>query len=210
MRGPTMEFRSKWLAVAALLITAPAGLFGQSNPYARPPAWNPDPRARRALREQAVAYAGIEARSFVETQGDAAAWAVLSCSQPVAQMLVEFHSSGRLDLLPRPCALLMAIARPNHGDDVAVWAMEHAGELTDPDHFEAFCADPLSYALELRQLSVDAAALKERRAFGPLGAIAGWVSKDWRSVAFWTGCTAVIGLVVWRRKRRRAMQQIGV
>src|SRR5579871_6545921 len=124
-----MEFRSKWLIVAALLMIAPVAAFGQFNPYARPRAWNPDPRARRALREQAVAYVGVEARSFVETQGDVAAWAVLSCSQSVAQMLVEFHASGRLGLLPRPCDLLLAIARPNHGDDVAQWAMEHAGEL---------------------------------------------------------------------------------
>ncbi len=205
-----MDFRRNWLVVAAILITTPATVFGQFNPYVRRPAWNPDPRARRALREQAIAYAGIESRNFVETGGDVAAWAVLSCSQSVAQMLVEFYASGRLGLFPRPGDLLLAIARPNNGDDVAVWAMEHAGELTDPDYFDAFCADPLSYALELRQLSVDAAALKERRAFGPLGAIVAWVSKDWRSAAFWTGCIAVVALVVWRRKRRRVMQPIGV
>jgi hypothetical protein len=204
-----MKFRSNCLAAAALLMIAPTVLFGQFNPYAPAPLRNPDPRARRALREQAVGYAGIEARAFVETHGDVAALAILSCSQHVAQMLVEFHSDGRLGKLPRPCDLLLAIARPKCGDDVALWAMAHAGELADLDHFDAFCSDPLSYALELRQLSADAAALKERRTYGPLGAVVAWV-KDWRSAAFWLGCIGVIALVVWRRNRRRAEQPIGV
>ena len=52
------------------------------NPFA-PGNSQQDPRKRRALREQAVAYAGSNSRPFVEKYSDDAVAAVLACTQAV-------------------------------------------------------------------------------------------------------------------------------
>jgi hypothetical protein len=144
-----------------LLAVLPGDLFGQfklTNPFAQP-----DPRVRRAQREQAVAAVGQGARDFVEMMGDDAVTALFACSKPVAVKLTEFHASGELGALPRPRDLLRAIAQPRHGDDVARWAMLHAPELADPDNFDAYVMSPLNYALGLKQIAVGAAEVRARR-----------------------------------------------
>src|SRR5579871_2546737 len=153
-------------SVLCLLMAAPADLFGQFNPHGSrfdPYAPGLDPRVRRAWREKAVAAVGPKARDFVETQGDEAAAAILACSRPVAVKLVAFHASGTLDKLPWPRALLGVIAQPRHGDDVALFAMYHAGELTDSDSFTAYLSSPLEYALGLKPLATGAAEVRARR-----------------------------------------------
>src|SRR5260370_17756963 len=65
--------------------------------------------------------------------------------------------------LRRPRALLGVIAQPRHGDDVALFAIRHAGQLTDPDCFDAYLLNPLEYAMGLKQLSAGAAEVRARR-----------------------------------------------
>ena len=127
------------------MAASPADLFGQFNPYgnrSNPYAPGADPRVRRAYREQAVAVVGPIARDFVETHGEEAVAAIFACSRPVAVKLAEFHASGELGKLPRPRDLLRVIAQPRHGDDVALWAIHHARELTDMDSFDAYLHQP--------------------------------------------------------------------
>ena len=128
-----------------LMATAPASLFAQVNPYtnrfnpyASAVESNPDPRARRAQREKAVAVVGPKARDFVESRGEEAVAAIFAVSKPVAEKLAEFHASGEMAKLPRPQDLLRIIARPGHGDDVALWAIAHVRELSDVDSFDAY------------------------------------------------------------------------
>jgi hypothetical protein len=143
------------VAVAA----SPANLFAQFGNSA-PGA---DPRGRRALREQAVANVGPIARDFVETQGDEAVAALFACSKPVAVKLAQFHASGGLGRLPRSRDLLLTIAHPGCGDDVALWAIGHAAELADRDSFDAFLMSPLEYAMGLKPLAAGAADMRVRR-----------------------------------------------
>ena len=159
--------RVTWGSVLCLLVAAsPADLFAQFNPYgnwSNPYGSGADPRVRRAYREQAVAKVGPIARDFVETQGDEAVAAIFACSRPVAVRLAEFHASGEMGKLLRPRDLLRVIAQPRHGDDVALWAIAHAGELADTDSFDAYLLSPLDYALGLKQLATGAADARARR-----------------------------------------------
>jgi hypothetical protein len=133
-------------ALCLLLAAPPANLDAQFNPYGNWPTpyqSNADPRVRRANREKAVAAVGPIARGLVETH-DEAVNALLACSKPVAVKLAEFHASGEMSKLPRPGALLRIIATVvGNGDDVAVWAINHARELGDIDHFDAYLLTPL-------------------------------------------------------------------
>jgi len=149
-----------------LMAASPADLFAQFNPYGN--RFNPygpeaDPRVRRAYREKAVAIVGANGRDFVETQGDEAVAAIFACSRPVAERLAEFHASGEMGKLPRPRDLLRVVAQPRHGDDVALWAIHHAGEIADTDSFDAYLLSPLDYALGLKQLETGAAESRARR-----------------------------------------------
>lgn len=190
------------IMLANVLLFLPAtGALGQFNPYAPPVQVNPDPRMRRALRERAVAYAGEGSREFVETQGDAAVAAIFACSQGGARKLVEFNNSGKLAKLPRPADLLRVIAQPGNGDDVGVYAIQHANELTDVDNFDAYLLNPLEYAYALRPLSEGAAEVRARR----LSAQAAWVpwqvTLDGRAIAIGGGVLAVVLFLWWRRSR---------
>ncbi len=164
-----------WKSLLFILLAAqPSALFGQSarpGPAARPTAppvtRYPDPREQRAAREQAVATVGATGRDFVETYGEDAVAAISACSQPVALRLVEFHAAGVLGKLPRPRGLLRLIGEPQHGDEVASWAMAHAGELMDLDYFDAYLIDPLPYALALQKLDL-------RRICGCTAWVAAW------------------------------------
>ena len=185
----------------------PADLFGaQFNPYgnrANPYGWGTDPRVRRAHREQAVAAVGPCARDFVETQGDEAVAAIFACSRPVAVKLVEFYASGKMAKLPSPRALLAVIAQPRHRDDVALWAIYHAGELVDTDSFDAYLMSPLEYALGLKQLAAGAAEARARRlhqAAMTKTPSAGLSANEKLGIVVGVGLV-LGGFLIWRRKR---------
>ena len=172
--------------------------------------WAADPRARRARREQAVAKAGPVARDFVETDGDEAVAAIFACSNEAATKLAEFYASGGLNNLPRPNALLRAIAEPGNGDDVALWAIRHASELEDTDAFDAYVQSPLEYTLGLKQLAAGAAEARAHR----LNALAAGLPptpatpavNQQELILVCCGCLVLIALCVWRwRQRQRGL-----
>jgi hypothetical protein len=182
---------------------APAYRTGSNMPSAY---CNVDARTRRALRERAVDAVGPEAREFVESC-DEAAFALLTCSRPVAVKLAEFYAAGQLNKLPRPRDLLAVIANPRHGDAVALWAMQHAGELTDPDCCDAYLAYPLEYALGLRRLADDAARLRALRQQGNAwGAGRGGLTLSAydREMLVYCGVgLGIIGVLAWWRRRQQ-------
>ena len=204
-----------WKSVLCLLLLVqPVVVLGQS-PRQRPPSRSrasatqrtPDPRELRAARERAVAVVGATGRDFVETYGEDAVAAIGACSQSVALQLVEFHIAGGLCKLPRPHDLVRAIGKPKHGDEVASWAMAHAGELAAADYFDAYLLEPLSYALALKKLEDGAAAVRERRraVLAYQARRAEWhetVSHRGRLFCLGVGVTAVGLLVVWRYRQR--------
>lgn len=175
-----------------LILLLPTFAHGQGNAY-----------QRRALREQAVAYAGPQARAFVES-GDDAALALLAISPSGAQKLVQFHDSGCLGRMPQPPALLRAIAM--HGEDVLLFAVQHAKALEEIDSFQAFIQSPLDYALGLKQLEQGAAEVKAAK----LAYYAAAQNRRWNSkhIALLAGIAAIAGLVIWRRRRR--VQGMGI
>lgn len=152
-------------ALCLLMVFPSASLFAQFNAKTSRETLesSSDPRVRRAHREKAVATIGPIARQFVETYGEEAVAAIFACSKSVAVKLAEFHASGELGRLPRPRDLLCVIANPRHRDDVALWAIGHASELTDPDSFDAYLANPLEYAMGLRALQTGAASVRTNR-----------------------------------------------
>src|SRR5690242_2682105 len=134
----------------SLLALWPEQVCGQVyNPY-QTPFQNPnDPRLRRARRERAVFHCGgiPSARIAVEQYGDEFVDAVAVCSPAIAQKLAEFAAApDGLCKLPRPSDLLRTIAMPNHGDEVAAWAISHGNELWDADRCGAYCVSPLEFA----------------------------------------------------------------
>ena len=173
-------------AILLLILLLPTVIHGQGNPY-----------QRRALREQAVAWAGPQARAFVES-GDDAALALLACSPSGAAKLVQFHDSGALGKMPRPPDLLRCIAM--HGEDVLLFAIQHAKELEEPDAFSAFINTPLDYSLGLKQLEQGAAEIKAAK----LSYYAASQNRQWNSkhLALFAGIAAIAGLVIWRRRRK--------
>jgi hypothetical protein len=184
---------------ALLLLTLAQPLVAQFNPYSPSLPGNNDPRARRAMRERAVAYAGDASREFIETQGEPAVVAIFACSQDGARKLVEFHNSGKLAKLPRPAELLRVIAMPGHGDDVVIFAMQHETELTDVDHFDAYLLSPLDYAYSLRKLSEGAAEARARRLSGQA---APWqYTLDGRTVGVGVSILGLLLLLWWRSRR---------
>lgn len=167
----------------ALLLTSPA--MGQYDAY-----------ARRALRERAVAWTGVESRAFVET-GDDAARALLSCSQHGAKRLVEFHKSGALDRLPQPALLLRCIAI--HGDAVLLFAMQNQDKLADADCFTAYVSAPAEFALGLRDLDQGGAEVRARKLAYYAAANR---PRDWKRIGLWGGGFAIAGLLLWRYRRK--------
>jgi len=72
------------------------------------------------------------------------------------------------------------------------------GELADPDCFDAFVMTPEDYICGARWLQHGADQVKaSRRGYSAL--IGKW---DVKTLAFWGGLAAIVGLVVWRRRRR--------
>jgi hypothetical protein len=118
-------------------------------------AKNVDPRVKRLARERAVAYVGAIGRPLVEIYGEDAVAAIFACSKATGRKLAEFHVTGRLDKVPNPVRLLNAIA--THSDPVATFAIGHCQELADEWRFEAFIADPMTYAMALKNLDAGVA-----------------------------------------------------
>jgi hypothetical protein len=200
------------LVVLCVVAATPAELFAQFGKGA-PGA---DPRTRRAWREQAVASVGPNAREFVETHGDEAVAALFACSRPVAAKLAQFHASGDLGRLPRPRDLLLAIARPGCGDDVTVWAIDHAAELADRDSFDAYLFNPLEYAMGLKALAAGAAEMRARRlqqAAMPVQPEARPFASGWEELAPETKLCITVGviligiaaIVMWKRRRAASL-----
>lgn len=202
----------RWLTPGTLcLIVVQTGeLSAQSNPggngFGRY-VTSANPRQRRSFRERAVARIGPVARDFVEAQGDEAVAAIFACSAPVGVKLAEFHASGGLGKLPRPGDLLCLIALRGHGDDVALWAIAHAGELEDPDSFNAYLASPLDYALGLKDLAAGAAETRARRLNEVASKASLWGSlsrDDKQLVLVGVALVAVFALgLLWRRRQAR-------
>jgi hypothetical protein len=198
----------RWVTLAGglwlLLAAQPADLFGQVNPYGNAPhPYQPaaDPRARRANRERAVDAVGPITRDFVETHGDEAVAAIFACSKPVAEKLAEFFASGEMSKLPRPRSLLYVIAQPRHGDDVALWAMQHVGELADPDSFDAYLLSPLDYALDLKQLNAGAAEMRARRLHQAAMTKVPLSTDEKLALLGGIGFFVIVGILVWRRRQ---------
>jgi hypothetical protein len=116
---------------------------------------------QRNARDRVIAANGESVRNLVETYGEAAVAALSRCSRDVAVKLGRFPA---WETFPRPADLLRTIGQPNHGDDVATWALAHAKELADPDCFDAYLSDPLSYALSLKKLGDGATRVRDFRA----------------------------------------------
>jgi hypothetical protein len=199
--------KTRWLlAGLAVFFLSPSGAHGQfttHQPWVMPPV---DPRERRLLRERAVLHAGPSARAFVESEfGDDAALALLACFRNAAVQLAAFYVSGGFSTLPRQRDFLRVIAQPDCRDAVALWVVQHAAELADPDCADVFLVSPLEYSLGLKQLS---AAAKEKRGQrfvtpGPSKALVE-LPHDAKSLAWGAGLIGLIGLLVWRKHRQRA------
>ncbi|HYV36635.1 MAG TPA: hypothetical protein VE988_13080 [Gemmataceae bacterium] len=188
-----------------LTVTLPADLPAQFNPYGKGlTVYGPDadPRVRRAYREKAVAFVGPSGRNFVEAYGDEAVAAIFACTRPVAVKLAEFHNCGEMGKLPRPVGLLLVIAQPRHGDDVALWAIHHAGELADPDSFDAYMLTPLDYALGLKALEQGAAESRARRLH--LAAATPIPLTNDQKLAILGGVGVVLIVIVWLWRRKQA------
>lgn len=178
------------------------------NPYQSPV---PDARLMRARREWAFSFAGgtPQARTAVEKYGESFVVAVSACSPEVAARLADFAASpDGLCKLPKPNDLLHVIGSPQMGDDVAIWALQHAAELRDVDNFGAFLIAPLQYVLSLQSLSTGAAQYRANRLAAaatpppaPPQAIYDFrMPSDWRPIA--VGGSVVL-LAVWWLWRRR-------
>lgn len=126
-----------------------------------------DPVARRQQRDWAFEYAGgsTQARALVEEEiyGDDAAATLVSISKPVARLLVAFHASGRLAKLPSPQAFLNTVLRNNYRDEMVIFTIKSAEELSDPKCFQAFLEMPLEFVFHLRKLSSGADEVRARR-----------------------------------------------
>src|SRR5262249_46123107 len=132
--------------------------------------------------------------------GEEAVAAVNACSPDVRAKLVEFHTSGELAKIARPRELLAIIGKPDHGDDVAKWAMAHASELADADCFEAVRIDPLTYSLNLRKLEEVASTFRDSRKRQQEW-IAERSSARTKLVVCVMAVAAIGGLVYWRVRR---------
>jgi hypothetical protein len=189
-------------ALCLLMAATPANLFAQISPaQSNPYGSDTDPRLRRAYREKAVGIVGTEARDFVESMGDEAVAAIFACSKPVAIKLAAFHMSGDMGKLPRPRDLLRVIAQRQHGDDVALWAMRHAGELTDTDSFDAYLNNPLDYALGLKKLEAGAAEARAGRLNHTAMKNSALTPDEKLSIVIGAGFLLVLLALLWRRRQ---------
>ena len=123
----------------------------------------------------------------------------------MAVKLAEFHASGEMGKLPRPRDLLRVIAQPGHGDDVALWAIQHVRELGDIDSFDAYLSSPLEYALGLKPLAAGAAEARARRLHQAAMATTSTAVPPWVSerlvIIVSAGVLVLVAVALWRRKQ---------
>jgi hypothetical protein len=199
----------KATTVLCLLVASVPAASGQSyNPY-RPGIAQEDPRARRAIYERAVAYAGEKSRPLVEAFGDEAVAAILACTQEGARKLVEFTRTKEFERIPKPTELLKCIAQRGNGDDVVLWLIqpEHARLLTDIDSQDAFMSCPLDIVFSLK--SIEQAATENRaRRLGIHGSATG---TQYLHIPLTGGtfalalCLMLITTIIWKRRRAKMM-----
>ena len=198
---------ARCVVLLMLVALPPASSFAQAQHES-----SDDPRVRRAAREKAIATLGPGARPFVEAYGENAIAAIGACSRHVALKLVAFYDSGQLNRLARPGKLLAVISDPRHRDDVALWAIEHAAELNDPDSLEAYLSDPLEYALGLKALEAGAARMRTMRLNRAVMAATPAPARDaphWKALldddrVGVTACACaviILAIVLWRNRR---------
>jgi hypothetical protein len=171
--------------------------------------------SRKARRDQAVRLGGEDAAAFIRQYGDLAVNAILRCTDGYGEMilrgtldtsgssraLVAYWKDGKLELLPDPRAALALVAA--HGKPVCSWMIAHHDELTDPDAFATFSAEPLEYAYELRALDQGIAEMKKTRQ-DQFSSRAWSFSGSWRDGAMAAAGAAVLAVVFllvrrWRR-----------
>jgi hypothetical protein len=183
------------------LLLLPSEATAQFNPYVA--KQNSDARWLRAQRESAVSRAGKRSRDFVEAYGEDAVGAIMACSPATGGKLAKFYESGNPDKLPQRRLLLRAIAQPGAGDEVALHAItkEVAHQLSDLDNELAYCADPLSFVLSLRQISDGGSEMRMRRLSAQSGNHA-WQLTLGQNELMWIGGGAGVVLLLWWRKRR--------
>ncbi len=178
-----------------LFMCWPGALPGQYvMPYGPPYSYVPPvqrpltPRERLALREQAIVYiGGPAARPFIEEMGEVGVAAVARCTQPVARQLAEFYAQGGLSKIHRSHEVILAIAAPDAGDDVAAVVLAHgSADLTDADKRDQFLTYPLEYSLGLRKFDNDGS--KGKGSAAPSGF-------DWRAYRGIAGNVIVIVLL---------------
>jgi predicted RNase H-like nuclease len=158
-----------------------------------------DAKGKRAARERAVAKIGPSGRAFIETYGEDAVAAVFKCSAATGRKLAEFYQAGSLEKFRSPSMLLLAIAR--EGDPVAAFAMEHAKELSDPECFDVFLLDPMTYAMKIRTL---AAGVEGYRRYLELAQRRQEKAEhdDKVTKLVVAGVVLLVGLLIWRARRR--------
>jgi hypothetical protein len=144
-------------------------------------------------REEAIAYAGggQQARKLIDSRGDNAAKAVLSCSPGVARKLAAFHHAGMLNQLPRADELLNVIGEPFGGDDVCEFIFANAQMLRDVDACDAFLMSPFEYIVSPNSLADGAAevhALRLRQS-----------SRTTRVILI-ASVAGLVALLIWRRR----------
>jgi hypothetical protein len=209
-----MAMNTTILCMIALLLIAlprPPTAVGQQHRFPMPRTLAKSPRERRAIRDKAVERAGPESRNFVEAYGEDAVAAIYACTSLGIQKLIEFHASGGMGNLPRPRDLLRAVAQYRHGDDVILWAAANQTELVDPERFDAFINEPLEFALGLKTLAEGVEELRAARrtpqpSQRPMIELAKPPARNPtnpRDIAVIVGVTAVVGLAIWWRRKRR-------
>jgi hypothetical protein len=185
----------------------------------QPPPYHPAQSlaARKARLDEAVRLGGPDAASFCRCYGDLGVTALLASTDAGTdyilgksadfpggpKAIVAYWKSGKLQQLADDRAALAAVA--THGRPVSRWMIEHHLELTDPDAFAAFIAEPCEYAYELRELSQGVAMMKAKRsqAWG----LPSFLPRTWQdALPLLVGCAAGIGAGFlarrWRLQRK--------
>lgn len=196
------------LLVLASVLPAPGQPY---NPFAGGNNQPQDPRARRALRERAIAYAGSDSRPFVERFGDDAVSSIFALSPACARKLVEFYGSEGFGRIPKPAELLKCISLRGHGDDVVLWLVEpeHARLISDLDNQDAFMSSPLEIIYSLKSIDQAAAEMRSRRLTKqaertPLWQYAQMSQEDWIMSGVVVGFL-LLCVISWRRRRSAHM-----
>src|SRR5262249_32890989 len=93
------------------------------------------------------------------------------------------------------------VSKPNHGDDVARFAIRHDAELMDVDAFESYLLQPLDHCLRLKTLQQGGAEVRARRLAAETPQPP-W--QDGKNIAIGGLCVAFVVLLVraWRNRKK--------